>query len=331
MDLKDLSTNWKKLQATFRSETTQTPKCEASENVLRFQRNGVKRRRIVPRPKPKSISKGTKKTSNVRENSMGIVTSYLKPLAPSASLASWAADNDIPARDLAAAYGTSLSHTSLPDLKQEDRINEGLSDTADAGKYISMDCEMVGVGPTPENDSFVARVSIVNYYGRQVYDSFIQPKEQVTDYRTSVSGITPKLLKEARPLEMVQADIIQLLDGRILIGHSVKKDLEALFLGHPKKDIRDTSRYPPYRTFAGGNTPSLKKLAKQLLEIDIQSGEHSSIEDARAAMSLFRKDKEGFEREHQRRWGPLKTKGQGAIGVGRKRSKIKKRRNKNRK
>lgn len=36
-----------------------------------------------------------------------------------------------------------------------------------------------------------------------------------------------------------------------------------------------------------GSTPSLKRLAKELLNIDIQSGEHSSVEDARAAMQLY--------------------------------------------
>lgn len=36
-----------------------------------------------------------------------------------------------------------------------------------------------------------------------------------------------------------------------------------------------------------GSTPSLKRLAKEILSIDIQSGEHSSVEDARAAMQLY--------------------------------------------
>ncbi|KAH9640133.1 hypothetical protein HF086_002793 [Spodoptera exigua] len=35
------------------------------------------------------------------------------------------------------------------------------------------------------------------------------------------------------------------------------------------------------------STPSLKRLAKEILGIDIQSGEHSSVEDARAAMQLY--------------------------------------------
>ncbi|KAL8769954.1 MAG: hypothetical protein Q9209_004201 [Squamulea sp. 1 TL-2023] len=298
-ELKDLSSNWKKLQATLAIERSQSLKRKASEDVLQPQKNGIKRIKAIV----KSPSRRPQNLHNVQDKKMGVVASYLQPAARSASLALWAEDNDISAKDIAAAYGSSSSKESLQIFKYDDRINEGLSSAADAGKYISIDCEMVGVGPTPDNESALARVSIVNYHGDQLYDSFVQPKEAVTDYRTFVSGITPKLLQEARSFETVQADVAALLQGKILIGHSVKNDLEALLLGHPKRDIRDTSRHPTYRQVAGGKTPGLKRLAKEILDVEIQGGEHSSIEDARATMLLFRREKDGFEREHQKRWG----------------------------
>lgn len=161
---------------------------------------------------------------------------------------------------------------------------------------------MVGVGPNPDRDSSLARVSAVNFNGEQVYDSYVKQKEFVTDWRTHVSGILPKHMASARTLEQVQADVAGLLDGNILVGHSVRNDLDALKLGHPRRDIRDTARHRPFRKFAGGGTPKLKVLAAELLGIQIQSGEHSSIEDARASMLLFRQDKEAFEREHAIKW-----------------------------
>ena len=237
---------------------------------------------------------------------MGPDWSSVEDAKPSASLALWAEDHDIPAKDLTAAYGTSLKSASFPNkdvIAFEDRINEGLSPVGEAGKFIAVDCEMVGVGPTPDTDSALARISIVNYHGQQLYDSFVKPKEAVTDYRTPVSGITPQLLRSARTLEAVQADVAKLLDGKILVGHAIKNDLEALLFSHPKRDIRDTSRHPAFRQLAGGKTPSLKKLAREVLGLDIQGGEHSSIEDARATMLLFRREKEGFEKEHMKRFG----------------------------
>lgn len=300
MELKDLSSNWKKLQQTLKADTTKPPKRKAGESVLQPQRNGVKYRKI----ERGSTRSQNKKSEN--PSGMGSRWSRVDDEKPSASLSLWAEDHDIPAKDLAAAYGTSLKSTSIPDknTKAEDRVNEGLSPVAEAGKFIAIDCEMVGVGPTPDTDSALARVSIVNYHGHQLYDSFVHPKEPVTDYRTFVSGITPQLLQSARTFEVVQADVAKLLDGKILVGHAIKNDLEALLLGHSKRDIRDTSRHPAFRQLAGGKTPSLKKLAREVLGVDIQGGEHSSIEDARATMLLFRREKEGFEKEHMKKFGP---------------------------
>ena len=226
MELKDLSSNWRKLQSTLNKRT----------------------------PKPAKRKSAHDENGRKRLKTMGSSTSKQSELAPK-SLALWAEDNGIPATDLVQAYGNSSNNASRPSLHEAqpsgERVNEGLS-PGEAGKYIAIDCEMVGVGPDPDNDSALARVSIVNYHGHQLYDSFVLPKEPVTDYRTFVSGITPQLLESARTLNVVQADVARLLDGRILIGHSVRNDLDALLLGHPKRDIRDTSRYPGFRRYSAG-------------------------------------------------------------------------------
>ena len=300
MELQELSSNWKKLQQTLKANTTKPPKRRASESILQPRRNGVKHRRI---------DGDSTRSQNIKSEisrRMGLSWSSVEHDKPSASLALWAEDHDISTKDLTAAYGTPLKNISMPgrDTEFEDRINEGLSPTTVAGKYIAVDCEMVGVGPTPETDSALARISIVNYHGHQIYDSFVQTKEAVTDYRTFVSGITPHLLRSARTFETVQADVAKLFDGKILVGHAIRNDLEALLLSHSKRDIRDTSRHPAFRQLAGGKTPSLKKLAREVLGIDIQAGEHSSIEDARATMLLFRTEKEEFEKEHMKKFGP---------------------------
>lgn len=66
-------------------------------------------------------------------------------------------------------------------------------------KALAMDCEMVGVGPAGE-ESAAARVSIVNQYGRCVYDKYVRPAQPVTDYRTAVSGIRPEHLQQGGSL-----------------------------------------------------------------------------------------------------------------------------------
>ena len=49
---------------------------------------------------------------------------------------------------------------------------------------------MVGVGPNGA-EAFLARVSIVNYFGNVLFDVFVSPTQRVTDFRTKYSGIRP--------------------------------------------------------------------------------------------------------------------------------------------
>ena len=81
----------------------------------------------------------------------------------------------------------------------------------------------------------------------------------------------------AREFEDVQEEVSDILTDRILVGHAVKNDLEVLLLSHPKRDVRDTSQHPGFRKLSAGRSPGLKKLAHEVLGIEIQAGEHSSV------------------------------------------------------
>ncbi|KAK9320094.1 ribonuclease H-like domain-containing protein [Lipomyces orientalis] len=170
------------------------------------------------------------------------------------------------------------------------------------GKYVSLDCEFVGVGYEGKR-SVLARVSIVNFYGAVVLDEFVRPEEKVTDWRTWVSGIRPSDMQNAKSFKEVQFKVGEILKDRVLVGHAVSNDLKVLLIAHPKRLIRDTSKHPAFRKLSKGRAPSLKKLAKEYLDIDIQGDEHSSVEDARACILLFRKFKDDFERLAQAKGG----------------------------
>nr|XP_055190034.1 RNA exonuclease 4 isoform X2 [Nyctereutes procyonoides] len=153
-------------------------------------------------------------------------------------------------------------------------------------RALAMDCEMVGAGPKGE-ESVAARVSIVNQYGKCVYDKYVKPTQPVTDYRTAVSGIRPENLKQGEKFEVVQKEVADMLKGRILVGHALHNDLKVLFLDHPKKKIRDTQKYKPFKSQVKSGRPSLKLLAERILGIKVQQAEHCSIQDAQAAMRLY--------------------------------------------
>ncbi len=56
------------------------------------------------------------------------------------------------------------------------------------GNCVALDCEMVGTGKRG-SVSMVGRCSIVDHRGNVLYDTFVAPQNEVTDYRTPFSGI----------------------------------------------------------------------------------------------------------------------------------------------
>lgn len=131
---------------------------------------------------------------------------------------------------------------------------------------MAIDCEMVGVGPDGE-DSILARVSIVNQFGKCIYDKYVKPTEKVTDYRTAVSGIRPEDIKDGERNEMsckeqlkvslflmfcfwcflshvclsagadvqiVQREVANILEGRVVVGHAIHNDLKVAWMWYLK-------------------------------------------------------------------------------------------------
>lgn len=166
-------------------------------------------------------------------------------------------------------------------------------------KYIAMDCEMVGTGHNG-TVSMLARVSLVNLYGHCIYDKFVAPMDDVTDYRTPVSGIRPENLVNAEDFKVVQQEVFKILENRILVGHSVHYDLKVLFLSHPRHMTRDTCEF--FRRFFNRQRPSLRKLSETYLGVKIQDGEHDSVTDAQATMRLFTLFKKQWEPEVRKRF-----------------------------
>lgn len=84
----------------------------------------------------------------------------------------------------------------------------------------------------------------------------------------------------------------------VTVGHAIKNDFKVfgprVFDGVLK---RDTQFLPEYRRYATGSwrLPKLSVLAKEVLGMGIQRGDHSSVEDAQATMLLYRHREAEFE------------------------------------
>ncbi|KAM3559697.1 hypothetical protein ARSEF4850_003993 [Beauveria asiatica] len=315
-----LSSNWKKLQAKLQAaseakpgakrkadDDTTSSSAPAKAKKAKSSHSASRNPSVTANKDPRESKLGK---ANGIGSKMGAAQSKLAQgdhkhgVSPSAAV--WGVGHDISPEALAEAYQLGSRDSSMMLSAQHDQINRGATPGLELGKYVAMDCEMVGVGPGG-HESALARVSIVDFHGRQVYDSYVRPREKVTDWRTPVSGVSPREMRDARDFAIVQRDVAGLLDGRVLVGHDVRHDLDALELSHPLRDIRDTAKHPGFRRHANGRRPALRVLAQTLLSVEIQGGAHSSLEDARVTMLLFRRNKSEFDVDHANRYAPKPT------------------------
>lgn len=168
---------------------------------------------------------------------------------------------------------------------------------------VALDCEMVGTGPKG-CQSELARCSILDYHGNVLYDKYIRPSRPVTDYRTRWSGIRRRHLTKATPFEQARDEVLSLLKGKVVVGHAVYNDFEALDIVHPCDMVRDTGTTRLLSRLAGfprGHCPSLRVLTNKLLNRRIQVGRrgHCSVQDARAALDLYKLVEGEWEQEMQ--------------------------------
>jgi RNA exonuclease 4 len=197
---------------------------------------------------------------------------------------------DAESRRKQAALATLLGPFPPPEVELQGEEN----------RIVALDCEMVGVGT--EGRSALALVVMIDWHGRVLFRSFCKPSETVTDFRTFVSGVRADHLIGAPDFRAVQARVCALLTGRVLVGHGLQNDLEALLLHHEISARRDTAHYPPLmrrNPYGVLRSQKLKVLVKEHLGTDIQreGAAHDPAEDARAALALYKSFRLPWERD----------------------------------
>ncbi|KAL3666026.1 hypothetical protein V7S43_008819 [Phytophthora oleae] len=163
------------------------------------------------------------------------------------------------------------------------------------GPFFAIDVECVATG-SGTNDRDVARIAVVDEDEKVVFDQYVKPTKAIVSYLTQLTGITESNLEEAPDLEEALIQLKSILPVEsVIVGQSIKKDLEWLTLQKPTDykgefDVADLFRLPMqstngvvrYRYF------SLRHVAKYLLGHDIQEADHDPVIDARYAMKVFK-------------------------------------------
>jgi len=181
--------------------------------------------------------------------------------------------------------------------------------------YVALDCEFVGVGPGGFENA-LARVSLVDWRGNVLLDTFVKVSQKITDYRTFVSGVRAENLEDAMPFERARRKVQTLLKDKVLVGHGLVCDLECLKISHPLHRIRDTATYAPFmqwKVVSGDYSTDqkalvfprkLRDLVREMFGVSIQEyaatdgnndRKHCSVEDAYWALQLFKAARKEWE------------------------------------
>lgn len=222
-------------------------------------------------------------------------------------------------RDISArmeVYGSKSEENkvNLRDVIGSERSNGayGLFDdeeTPEKGTMFALDCEFVMTGRdeailygdgtrrvvSPAKMA-LGRVSVIRASGPRkglaLIDDYVEVKETVVDYLTRFSGLTDGDLNattsrfEVKPLKTVYRRLRSLVDvGCVFIGHGLKKDFRIINFVVPANQVIDTVTL--FREGTRRRLLGLRFLTMALLEGEIQTHTHDSIEDADAALKLY--------------------------------------------
>ncbi|KAK9704495.1 poly(A)-specific ribonuclease [Basidiobolus ranarum] len=144
----------------------------------------------------------------------------------------------------------------------------------------------------------LARVSVLRGEGAKemmpFIDDYIATAEPVVDYLTEYSGISAGDLDVSVskhtvvPLKVAYKKLRLLLDmGCVFVGHGLNKDFRIINIIVPPEQVIDTVDI--FHIKSRHRKISLKFLAWYLLNQDIQTDTHDSIEDARTALAIYKK------------------------------------------
>lgn len=98
----------------------------------------------------------------------------------------------------------------------------------DKQKFVCIDCETTGLDPIQDR---VIEVAVMCFDADQVYasmESLINPEQTIPDTSIAFHHITPDMVADKPKLEELLPQILEMVGQHIIIGHSVKFDIDIL-------------------------------------------------------------------------------------------------------
>lgn len=191
-------------------------------------------------------------------------------------------------KDIKPIYGLELIYVNDESVI----ITKGKSDKmlSDA-TYVVFDIETTGLSVLYDTLIEIAGVKIKSGSIISDFQSFINPKKEVSPFTTNLTGITNSMVKTAPSLEKVLKDFYEFSKDSILVAHNADFDLGHLY--HNYRDLGITDQIQPsidtlilakvlYKSRSRFSLDSLCKFLKVPL-----NDHHRAINDAKATTEIF--------------------------------------------
>ncbi|KAJ3827406.1 hypothetical protein EV361DRAFT_110577 [Lentinula raphanica] len=142
----------------------------------------------------------------------------------------------------------------------------------------------------------VARVSVVDYRGSVLMDTFVRPTHYVQSFRFSETNIQLSDITNAPPFDEIRNRVASLIKSKIIVGHSLWLFLSIMGLSHSALETRDLALFRPFRRkLYSSRIVDLPTLVHVYMGRNIRLGVEDSLENARACIDLFRSCEAQFE------------------------------------
>ncbi|KAJ3797820.1 hypothetical protein GGU11DRAFT_682871, partial [Lentinula aff. detonsa] len=138
--------------------------------------------------------------------------------------------------------------------------------------------------------------SVVDYRGSILLDTFVRPTHHVHSLRFLETNIQLSDVANAPVFDEVRNRVASLIQGKIIVGHSLWVFLSIMGLSHSTLETRDLALFRPLRRkLHSSRIVDLPTLVYIYMGQKIGRSTEDSLENARACIDLFRSCEVQFE------------------------------------
>ena len=173
--------------------------------------------------------------------------------------------------------------------------------------FVALDLETTGLNPVTDRILEIGAVKIIDGREKEAFSTLVDPGRQVTERITELTGITNEMAAEGMEYHEAVAKLVEFCGDLPILGHNVIFDYSFVKRAAVNRDLEFEKRGVDTLKIARKLLPELPHRTLEYLCTYYGIGEathHRAAEDARSAVSLYRRLREVFPEEPEELFAP---------------------------